>query len=152
MPFVVVTVVIVLVLGVVPAVLALRFGRAKVVSAVAALVTVTALTVFWRSAWSWTASDEVLDSIASVDGDELVVRYVGGECEDQRSVDVDEDDQQVRIAITSRSFASACSDVGVGYDVAITLDEPLGTREVVNENCTPDRLGCQRIMGRSTPR
>jgi hypothetical protein len=36
--------------------------------------------------------------------------------------------------------------VGVRHTVAITRDEPLKSREVVNLGCTPERLGCRRVL------
>lgn len=136
-------VLIVALLFAVPVAIAVRTRSVRFTLPVALLVTAGALF------WAWTSVDkreEVLDSIVSVEGAALTVMYIGGECEDQRSVSVDEDDDQVRILVTTRSFASGCSDVGVSHTVAITLDEPLDSRDVVNVGCTPERLGCSKVL------
>ncbi len=133
---------------VLPVVVGVRTTKAKIVVPLAVLVTAGSLAWFWTWAFDRTAQTEVLTSVVSVSGAELVVRYIGSECQDQRSVDVDEDedDRTVRISVTSRSFASGCSDIGVPYDVSITLERPLGTREIVNVGCTPDHRGCRAVL------
>ena len=45
-------------------------------------------------------------------------------------------------------FASSCSDIGVYHEVPITLDEPLGSRKVVNVGCGPDEPGCKKVLER----
>ena len=131
---------------VLPVVVGVRTRTARFVVPLALLVTAGSLAWFWTWAWDRTAQQEVLTSVVSVDGVELVVEYIGSECQDQRSVDVYEDDRTVRISVTSRSFASGCSEVGVPYEVAVTLERPLGTREIVNVGCTRDDRGCRSVL------
>lgn len=147
MNFVTASVLIVALFFVVPVAIAIKTQRIRLTLPFALVLTGGALF------WAWTSVDqqeEVLDSIVAVDGVALTVMYIGGECEDQRSVSVDESDKQVRILVTTRSFASGCSDVGVAHTVAITLDEPLDSREVVNVGCTAERLGCRRVLAPPT--
>jgi hypothetical protein len=135
---------VVVVLFVIPVVIALATHRLKLVLPIAFLVTAGA------AFWVWTDLGEpqvqVLEAIVSVDGNQLVVSYVGSECEDQRSVSADEGETSVRVKVVARSFASGCSDVGVHRQVSITLDRPLGSRGVVNVGCTPDRIGCEKLL------
>jgi hypothetical protein len=143
MSFVAVPVLIVAALFVMPVVIGVKTRSTRVVLPVALLLTGGALF------WAWTGvgvEQEVLDSIVSVEGNELTVMYIGGECEDQRSVTVDEDDDQVRISVATRSFASGCSDIGMLHTFAVTLDGPLSSREVVNVGCTRERRGCRRTL------
>lgn len=149
MNFVTASVLIVALLFVVPVAIAIKTRRVRLTLPVALVVTAGALL------WAWTSVDKevkVLDSIVSVDGVALTVMYIGSECEDQRSVSVDEGDQQVRILVTTRSFASGCTEVGVPHTVAITLDEPLDSREVVNVGCTPRGWDAKRCFRRPRER
>lgn len=116
--------------------------RLKVIVPVAALVTGTAVVASWISI----GQTETLESAVSADGNELVVAYLGGECEDHRSVSIDERTESVRVSITTRSFASACSDVAVQHLVRIELGQPIGSRAIVNVGCTKDRAGCKRVL------
>jgi asparagine N-glycosylation enzyme membrane subunit Stt3 len=133
---------VVIVLFVIPVVIALATHRLTIVLPIALVVTGGA------SFWVWTdlGEPQVLGAIEAVEGNQLVVSYVGSECEDQRSVSVDEGETSVRVKVVARSFASGCSDVGVHRQVSITLDRPLGSRGVVNVGCTPDRIGCEKLL------
>ncbi len=146
MQYLIAAIIIFALLFVVPVVIGIRAGKVKIALPVAILVTGGALLWFGSWAWTRTAEEEVLDSIVSIEGRKLVVSYFGADCEDQRSVAVEEDRRSVRISVTSRSFASGCNDMAVLRTVSISLDEPLGSREVVNVGCTSGRAGCKRVL------
>lgn len=129
-------------LFVVPVVIGYWTRHLKIAVPVAVLATAAAVTGTWISI----GETVPLESVVSVDEDTLMVTYVGGECEDHRSVSVVERTPSVSISITTRSFASGCSDVGMLYRVSIELAQPLGSREIVDAGCTEDRVGCQRIL------
>lgn len=114
----------------------------KIAVAVAVLATSAAAFAFWMSI----AKTATLEPAVSVDGTALVVEYVGGECEDHRSVSVAELTDSIRIAITTRSFAAECSDVAVLRQVRIELAQPIGSREVMDAGCTEDRPECNRVL------
>ncbi|MBB6626179.1 hypothetical protein H5V45_02485 [Nocardioides sp. KIGAM211] len=67
-----------------------------------------------------------------LDGNVVRVSYVGSECRDHASVDVDESPERVVITVTESVAAGSCSDVGVLYTVDARLDAPLGDRELVD--------------------
>lgn len=129
-------------LFVLPVFIGYRTGHLLIAMPVAILA--TAGVFFW--VWSSLAETETLEAIVAADGNNLVLSYYGGDCEDQRSVSVDEDDETVRVSVTSRSFASGCNDMAVLRRIAVTLEHPLGTRAVVDLGCTRDRSGCERTL------
>lgn len=94
--------------------------------------------------WLQLGEHQPWDTASAISGARLKVTYTGSECEDQRTVDVDESDTSVKITITSRSYASACSDVGFVHAVTVTLDEPLGDRQLLDGSC---RTPCARVLG-----
>jgi hypothetical protein len=93
---------VVIVLFAIPVAIALATHRLKVILPIALLVTGGA--AFW--VWTDLGEPQVLEAIESVEGNHLVVSYVGSECEDQRSVSVDEGETSVRVKVVARSFAS----------------------------------------------
>jgi hypothetical protein len=78
---------------------------------------------------------------AQVDGDVVRLTYVGSECRDDVSVDVEEDRRQVVLTVRETVRARSCSDVGVAYEVEVRLDRPLGDRVLVDGAC----LGHEKV-------
>lgn len=80
------------------------------------------------------------DKPAEVDGDVVHLTYMGSECRDGASVDVEEDAEQVILTVEETVHSRSCSDVGVVYDHEVRLDAPLGGRELVDGACLLDEL------------
>jgi len=97
---------------------------------VGAVVAVTGLG--W---WFWNASAEYerIERFTPTGEATVVVAYTGGSCESRRSVSVDESDETVAITIRTWTFAWSCDDVGHAREVEVTLDRPLGDRELVDD-------------------
>lgn len=131
---------IVLGLLVVPVLAARRFGRMKIVVPLATALSGLAL---WL-AWSAAGEDATWDRVASVEARTLKITYTGSECEDHRSVSVDQSSTSIVISVKTWSFASGCSDVGFQHQFNVTLDSPLGDRVVLDGNCTGSRTRCER--------
>ena len=72
---------------------------------------------------------------ARVDREVVRLSYVGSECRDGASVDVEEDRRQVTLTVQETVTARSCSDVGVTYALEVRLDRPLGDRELVDGAC-----------------
>ncbi len=72
---------------------------------------------------------------ARVDGDVVHLRYIGSQCQDDASVDVEEHDDQVILTIRTTVRADSCPDVGVRYNIDAHLDAPVGDRELVDGAC-----------------
>jgi hypothetical protein len=77
---------------------------------------------------------------AVVEGDVVHLTYIGSECQDSASVDVDEDARRVTLTVEQTVRASTCSDVGVRYEIDAQLDAPLGDRELVDGACEISEL------------
>ena len=75
---------------------------------------------------------------ADVQGTELTVQYVGSECRDEASLEVEEHSDRVVVTVRERVGLSSCSDVGVLSTLTGGLDEPLGDRDVVDGACLTD--------------
>lgn len=129
-------------LFVVPIFIGYRTGHLMIAISIATLA--TAGVYFWI--WSSIAETETLKAIVAADGNELVLSYYGGDCEDQRSVSIDEEKDAVRVLVKSRSFASECNDMAILRQVSVRLDRPLGARAVIDRGCTKDRRGCERTL------
>lgn len=125
---------------VIPVLAAHRFGQMKIVVPVAAALTAIAL---WL-AWSAAGENATWDRAVSVDARTLQITYTGSECEDHRTVSVDQDSTRVVISVKTWSFASGCSDVGFQHHFDVTLDSPLNDRAVLDGNCTGSRTRCER--------
>lgn len=110
-----------------------KFGRVRYTVPVAVLIVVAL--GFWY--WDAIGKQEEWTAATTTGERSLSVRYLGGSCEDQRSVDVDETDESVTITITTRTFARGCDDVGNPRRVTVTLDQPLGNRKLLDGACTP---------------
>lgn len=79
-------------------------------------------------------------------GTDLVVHFIGSECQTSSRVEAEEDEDRVVITAYEGVRAMGCSDVGVPYDLSITLEEPLGERELVNGACVTEQppRSCKR--------
>jgi hypothetical protein len=122
---------IVLGLLVVPILVARRFGRTKIIAPAAMVLTAIAL---WFG-WSALSESVTWDSAVVLDPHTIQVTYTGSECEDHRSVSIDQSSVRVVITVKTWSFASGCSDVGLRRRFRVTLDNPLGNRAVLDGNC-----------------
>lgn len=77
---------------------------------------------------------------AEVDGAVVRLTYLGSECRDGASVDVEEETGRVVLTVHETVYSRSCSDVGVTYDHEVRLDEPLGERELVDGACLVEEL------------
>ncbi|QIM20243.1 hypothetical protein G7075_02230 [Phycicoccus sp. HDW14] len=77
----------------------------------------------------------------AVDGSRVDVTYTGSDCQDGSRLEVTEEATRVVLTVRAWEFPTGCNDMGVTYRVSATLDEPLGTREVVDGACFDDRVG-----------
>lgn len=111
---------------------------------VAVVVAVAFTTGLGTVLWLQLGEHQRWERASMVNQTTLKVSYTGSECEDQRTVDVDESDESVKITITARSYASACSDVGFLHTVIVELDDPLGDRQLIDGSC---RKVCVRALG-----
>lgn len=75
------------------------------------------------------------DKPAAVDGSTVSLTYTGSSCRDSVEVDVDETPTSVIITLREEIRASSCSDVGVSYDVEVSLDAPVAERELLDGAC-----------------
>lgn len=124
---------VVLVLGVLPLWWARGTRRMVWVLPLAVAATGVALLVGWNRSGEPTP----VASVRAVDaGRTLEVSYVGGECDDQGTVTVDERRDRVEVLVVTRSLlADSCSDVAVEVTKKAPLRDPLGDREVVDTTC-----------------
>jgi len=67
-----------------------------------------------------------------VEGSRLTLHYLGSECQHGSKVEVDETAARVTLTIHTWSYALSCSDVAVRYEIEVTLDEPVGERDLVD--------------------
>lgn len=75
------------------------------------------------------------DKPAQVDGAVVHLSYLGSECRDGASVDVEEGAARVVVTISETVYSRSCSDVGAPYEHEVRLDAPLGGRELVDGAC-----------------
>jgi hypothetical protein len=64
---------------------------------------------------------------ARVDGEVVHLSYVGSECRDRVTVEVDEGRRRVVLTVRETVTARSCSDLGVSYDLEVRLDRPWAT-------------------------
>lgn len=114
-------------------VLGRKFGRVRYTGPVGLLI--IAALGFWY--WDAIGEKEKWSRATATGERSLSVRYGGGSCEDQRSVDVDETDDSVKITITTRSFARGCDDALRPRKVTVKLNQPLGDRKLFDGACSP---------------
>lgn len=74
-------------------------------------------------------------STADAKGTTLRVEYVGSDCADDVSLDVEESADEVVATVRQTVRAGACNDMGVLRTVEAELEEPLGRRTVVDGAC-----------------
>lgn len=67
-----------------------------------------------------------------VDGSVVRLTYTGSECQTRAWVDVEESTSRVVLTVRTVEHALSCSDVGVVRTLEVTLDEPLGERELAD--------------------
>lgn len=67
-----------------------------------------------------------------VDGDAVRLTYTGSECQTRAWVDVEESASRVVLTVRTVEHALSCSDVGVVRTEEVTLDDPVGDRELVD--------------------
>ena len=99
---------------------------------VAALLVVAALAA---GSWWWVyggAESVRFADPADVDGSVVRVTYTGSECQTRAWVDVEESAARVVLTVRTIEHALSCSDVGVVRTLEVTLDDPVGDRELVD--------------------
>ena len=108
-----------------------RWGYVWVLGASVATIVVA---VF---AWNHYAGTPVVwDRAQSSDGLVIKVLYGSGACDDGAAADVDESLTTVTITVRSRNFPDAsCTDNRVARIIEVSLNEPLGDRELVDGAC-----------------
>ncbi len=79
-------------------------------------------------------------STFAVDGSRVEVSYVGSSCQDGSRLEVTEEAARVVLTVRAWELSGSCDDVGVDYRLRATLEEPLGTREVVDGACLDERF------------
>jgi hypothetical protein len=80
------------------------------------------------------------DKPAEVDGNVVRLTYMGSECRDGASVDVEEDAERVILTVQEVVHARSCSDVGVTYEHEVRLHGPLDGRELIDGACLVEEL------------
>jgi hypothetical protein len=88
-------------------------------------------------AWNYYAGTPVVwDRAQSSDGLVIKVLYASGACDDGAAADVEESRTTVTITVRSRDFPDgSCTDDLVTRIVQVSLNEPLGDRELVDGAC-----------------
>jgi hypothetical protein len=118
-----------------------RYVGALITAGVVAVVLVIGLVL-----WFVTAPDPSLarwdpaQAEVSDDGSTVEVFFTGGQCDDHSEARVDESATTVEITVvTTEKRVRGCDDVGVPRSVVAELDEPLGSRNLVDGACNhPD--------------
>lgn len=108
---------------------------------VAVVAAVVGLVVFAVVRFLFFGLDEATpwDKPARVADGQVDLTYEGRDCRDRVDVDVEEDATTVVITIRESVRALVCGDdERTSYDVSVSLDAPLGDRELVDGAC---RLG-----------
>jgi hypothetical protein len=122
-------------------------GAALWVGGVVAALLAVAVLVIWTVSRAGDTRPVPWDKPAELDGDVVHLTYVGSECRDGASVDVQEDAAHVVLTVRETDHSRSCSDVGVTYDLEVRLDAPLDGRELVDGACleeeTARRPGCR---------
>jgi hypothetical protein len=115
-------------------------GRAPWVTGVVVAVLAGAVLLTWVVVRAATTEPVPWVKPAEVDGAVVRLTYLGSECRDGASVDVEEDTGRVVLTVHETVYSRSCSDVGVTYDHEVRLDEPLGERELVDGACLVEEL------------
>jgi hypothetical protein len=72
---------------------------------------------------------------AKVEGDVAHLRYIGSQCQEDASVDVEQDDREVILTVLTPVRTGDCPDVGVPYSIDVKLGAALGERELIDGAC-----------------
>ena len=88
-------------------------------------------------AWNYYAGTPVVwDRAQSSDGLVIKALYKSSACDDGAAADVDESLTTVTITVRSRDFPDgSCTDNLVARTIEVSLNEPLGDRELVDGAC-----------------
>lgn len=107
---------------------------------------VVLVTIVVLVGWSLSRSEPTPWGEVEVDGTELVVRYVGGECDRGATLEVEETPDEVVVTVLVSGWSLSCSDAGVPRELTGRLESPLGERVVVDGACRrpeqAQRLAC----------
>ncbi len=110
------------------------------VGGVFALLLIGAVLVIWVVIRASDTEPVPWDKPAEVDGDVVHLTYMGSECRDGASVDVEEDAERVVLTVQETVHARSCSDVGVTYEHEVRLDGPVDGRELIDGACLEEEL------------
>ncbi len=92
------------------------------------------------------------DKPAKVEGAVVRLTFTGGTCQTGSAADIEEDSDRVVITVReTESTGGECdTDVGVVYDLEVTLAAPLADRELVDGACEmpehTSRLECELLQ------
>lgn len=106
------------------------------VGVTAAVVVATMVLLVW---WVLARSQPTPWAELETEGNELVVHYIGGECDRSASLEVEESPEEVVVTVRVVGWALSCSDVGVPRTLRTTLDAPVGERTLVDGACQEAR-------------
>lgn len=87
--------------------------------------------------WAGRAQPVPWDTVEGT-GTELQVSFTGSDCQTSSRVEAEEHEDRVVVTAYEGVRARSCNDMGVPYQLTVTLDEPLGERELVNGACVVD--------------
>lgn len=107
-----------------------RNVRTLLVVGVVVLVTIVVLV-----GWNVTRSEPTPWGNVDVEGTQVEVEYVGGECDRDAHLEVDETAEEVVLTVRIVGWSLSCSDVGVPRRLQATLESPLGDRALVDGAC-----------------
>ncbi|CAN5392465.1 hypothetical protein BH09ACT10_BH09ACT10_06030 [soil metagenome] len=112
-----------------------------------ALLTAGVVAIGWRYT-SIGADTNPWESARLIDANTLQVTYGEGSCVDRRFAETEEDSTMVSITIRTRTVTTACDDALNPQQLNVNLDNPLGSRIVVDGSCTKTPEKCARpIVG-----
>ena len=109
-----------------------RRRKARQLGLVACVVAVTVGALVW---WGLVRSEATPWGEARVEGDDVVVSYLAGECDRSTTVSVEERDETVEITVRIRGWALSCSDVAIPREARVSLRRPLGERTLIDGAC-----------------
>lgn len=119
-----------------------RNVRTLLVVGAVVLVTIVALV-----GWNLNRSEPAPWGLVEVEGSEVEVEYVGGECDWDAFLEVDETPDEVVLTVRVVGWSLSCSDVGVPRRLRTTLESPLGDRTLVDGACREARYAQQLACG-----
>lgn len=110
-----------------------RRRRSLVALVVTGLVVLSTIVVLvW---WVLAHSEATPWGEVEVKGTDLVVHYIGGECDRSASLEVEETASEVVVTVRVVGWALSCSEVGVPRQLRGSLESPLGERDLVDGAC-----------------